>query len=130
MVMEIQISNIRFTVDARDVGEDGGVSIKVLSNVGNKEAQLLRFDVFRQRPHYHYDPEGHGAEYNLDPLLIEDGLGWMLAQLRAKFPEMVTHAGFGDVAEEMDLSAILPIIDDIEREARVIEAEGIKAAAM
>ncbi len=127
--MEIEASNLRFTVEPRQVGEDGGVTIKVLSTGGEKEAQLLRFDVFRKRPHYHYNPEEDVAEYNLDPLLIEDGLGWMLAQLRAKLPEMVSHAGFPEVAEEMDITAILPIIDDVEREARVIEAEGIKAAA-
>jgi hypothetical protein len=34
---------------------------------GSAERQLLRFDCFDNRPHYHYDPENRNVRIMLDP---------------------------------------------------------------
>ncbi|HSF31838.1 MAG TPA: hypothetical protein VLK82_15350, partial [Candidatus Tectomicrobia bacterium] len=36
---------------------DQGVCIQVVGRVDGKETELLRFDCFDNRPHYHYEPE-------------------------------------------------------------------------
>jgi hypothetical protein len=52
----IEAGNIRFGLEMRTVGQDGGMAIHVLGDVAGQEVELLAFDCFRDNPHYHYGP--------------------------------------------------------------------------
>ncbi len=106
-VMErIEAGNIAFLVDTRSTGNDGGPSIEVHSQTGDRDVQLLRFDCFRMRPQYHYDPDGTDQEFTMDPVVVEDSLGWSLAQLHHKLPQMVTQAGYPEVSVAIEAPAV------------------------
>ena len=54
---------IRFGLEMRDLGNDGGLAIHVLSDLVGapsdayaEETEILAFDCFRELPHYHYGP--------------------------------------------------------------------------
>ena len=102
----IEAGVLAFLVDTRSTGNDGGPSIEVHSQTGDRDVQLLRFDCFRVRPHYHYDPEGTNTEFIMDPVLVEDSLGWALAQLHHKLPQMVTQAGYPEVSAAIEAPAV------------------------
>ena len=110
----IDADNLAFLVATRDIGNDGGPSIEVHTQVGDKDVQLLRFDCFRVRPHYHYDPNSMDEEHNLDTTLIEDSLPWALTQLRQKLPQMVEHAGYPEVAGAIQSPAVARGLDEVE----------------
>ena len=81
---------------------------------GGEELQLLRFDCFEKRPHYHYAPGGDNASYDIDPTLVSDSLGWVISQLGAKLRPMLDRAGFPAVAKEVDQSAVAAGLAQVE----------------
>jgi hypothetical protein len=97
---------------------DQGVSIQVVGDVDGKETELLRFDCFDQRPHYHYDPDHKNERYDLDKTTAGNPIGWTLKQLRAKLPVMLAKAGFEDVAQRLDCDLVLKQLDQVEEAAR------------
>ena len=115
----ITAGNIELLVETREGGNDGGPSIQVLATVEGREHQLLRFDCFRNRPHYHYDPMGRDERYNVDATLIDDSLGWVLGLLRTKLPSMVARAGQPDLASSLDSKSVAAAIDEAEAYFRV-----------
>ena len=114
----IPAGNVEFFVETRDSGGDGGPSIQVLATVEGREVQLLRFDCFRRQPHYHYDPDGRNVQYDLDPLFIDDSLGWALAQLGEKLGPLVDRAGYPAVAQALDSTAVAAGLAQVEAHFR------------
>ena len=110
----IPAGNVEFWAEVRESGGDGGPSIQVRTAIDGHDVQLLRFDCFRKRPHYHYAPGGENAGYDIDPTIVEDSLGWTLSQLRANLRAMVGRAGYPTVAESLDPSAIASGLAEVE----------------
>ena len=108
--------NVEFLVETRHAqgGADGGPSIHVRTTQGGEELQLLRFDCFEKRPHYHYAPGGDNASYDIDPTLVNDSLGWVISQLRTNLGAMVDRAGFPAVADGVDQSAVEVGLSQVE----------------
>ena len=80
--------------------------------------ELLRFDCFDQEPHYHYAPLEKNERRFLDKTTAGNPLGWALKQLRTRLPEMLEHAGYGDVASRLDRELVAAKLDEAEEAAR------------
>ena len=106
--------NVEFRVETRESRDDGGPSIRVQTTEDGKDVQLLRFDCFRIRPHYHYAPGGSNAGYDIDPTLVSDSLGWVISQLRTNLKDMVDRAGYPAVAEQLDQPAVSAALARVE----------------
>ena len=102
----ISAGNVAFWVETREGGNDGGPSIQVRTSQYGEDVQLLRFDCFRKRPHYHYAPGGVNAGYDIDPTMVNDSLGWVISQLRSNLSAMVDRAGYPAVAERLEQPAV------------------------
>ena len=63
-----------------------------------KETELLRFDCFDQRPHYHYGPEIKNEITYLDQTTSGNPIGWTIKNLRSRFPNRLERAGYEDIA--------------------------------
>ena len=70
-------------MESRTQGADGRPSLRVFRTVEGKKVQILRFDRFREKLPYHYDPTARNLWYDLDPLTMDDGIGWVVGQRRA-----------------------------------------------
>jgi len=103
----------------RDDG-DGGPSLQVLGDVNGEKVQLLRFDMFRNCPHYHYAPDGRNQRYDLDPLIIDDGMGWALGLIGRRLPALLAKAGQPALATTETISAVNRALPDIERRWRAL----------
>ena len=114
----IRAGNVEFLVETREGVNDGGPSIQVRAIGGGEDVQLLRFDCFRIKPHYHYAPEGLNAEYNIDPTVVTDSLSWVIAQLGINLKAMIERAGYSAVAEGLDQSAITAGLAQVEAHFR------------
>ena len=100
--------------------EDGGPSLQILSLIDGEKVQLLRFDMFRISPHYHYAPDGQNIRYALDPLTLDDGVGWVIDLIGKKLPQMLAKAGHQGLATPADLVAVHAILPDVERRCRAM----------
>ena len=105
---------VEFHVDNRNLGEDGGPSVRVFSEADSKNIQLLRFDCFRKNPHYHYDPSGKNDHRNLDKVTVLDSVAWTIEQLGQNLVEMINTAGYTSIAEQVDQAAVTKILPEIE----------------
>jgi hypothetical protein len=77
---------------------DSGMSVHVVDPVTGVEH--LRFDCFENEPHYHYIRNGEQANIvvRIDTFAEGDPKDWMLARLGSRLPEMLEHAGAGELA--------------------------------
>ena len=105
---------IELHVDNRDIGEDGGPSVRVYGEADGENIQLLRFDCFRKDPHYHYDPSGKNDQRHLDKASVSDSVAWTIEQLGENLVEMIHTAGYTSVAEAVDQTAVTQVLSEVE----------------
>jgi hypothetical protein len=115
---KIDAGAVTFALQYRALMPDQGVSLQVMGEVGGKETELLRFDCFDQRPHYHYDPEHKNQRLDMDKTTAGNPVGWTLKQLRTRLPAMLAKAGYEDVAQRLDCDLVLKKLDQVEEAAR------------
>ena len=96
---------------------DQGVSLQVAGHVDGKETELLRFDCFDNRPHYHYGPEKDNVRIMLDPTVAGNPIGWTMAQLRSRLPAMLARAGYEALALQIDPSLLVQRLAEVETQA-------------
>lgn len=114
---------LRFVVTMRHLGRlDQGVSVRVEETPGGRE--LLRFDCYDRRPHYHYDPAGRNERLEIDPV-VPDVRGQVMDALRQRIRSLLEHAGAHDLGAAIDdaawrtqVDALETAWDDVERAGR------------
>jgi hypothetical protein len=115
---QIKAGAVTFTLQYRALMPDQGVCIQVIGNVARKKTELLRFDCFDQRPHYHYDPGQKNERFDLDQTTAGNPIGWTLRQLRTCLPAMLTRAGYEKIAKRLDPEVLAATLDEVEEMAR------------
>jgi hypothetical protein len=97
---------------------DEGVSIHVWGT--DDEHEYLRFDVFADDPHYHYNhPQtGDGDEVcnhviDFDAVALGDMLTWVLDRLRTRLGPMLAEAGGAHLVDALDAPTIDAVLDDV-----------------
>jgi hypothetical protein len=135
-----EAGNIRFGLELRTLGDDGGLAIHVLSDLCgspnheySEETEILAFDCFRVQPHYHYGPRNKNLRYYWDKTVVTDALEWTMDVLKAgKLRPMIEAAGYPDVARDLDEDIIRSLLPSIEAKARELqpkaEVEALQAA--
>jgi hypothetical protein len=96
---------------------DSGVTIHVFDAADGRE--YLRFDVFDDEPHYHYvhrtvDDTVVNNVVDFDAVAHGDMLAWTLELLHTRLPEMLDHAGGGDLAQRLDAGLVDRALVDVE----------------
>lgn len=118
----LSAGGLEFAMENRTQGEDGGPSLRVYGSVDGKRVQLLRFDMFRVKPHYHYDPTGRNLRYDLDPLTLDDGIGWVVGFLEKKLPQVLDKTGYAGISTPSVVSDVAGSLPEIERRWRGVTA--------
>jgi hypothetical protein len=115
---------IKFGLEYRDLLSDQGLCIHALGDVDGEEVELLRFDCFDHQPHYHYGPQKRNERLMLDKTTEGDSLEWTLAQLNQRLPDMFRRAGYPELADQVDMKALKPTMDELAATARKMAREG------
>ncbi len=107
--MEERLGRFVFSTEYRDVGSDKGLTIRVLGpTASSQQEEVLRFDCFEKRPHYH-------VGFSVPPVPIEapDPFRWTVEKLRREFGQLLLDAGALplDADEENTLAAVLAVIE-------------------
>lgn len=97
----VDLAGLQFIITHRTLGDDGGPTIEVYGNVAGQRIQVLRFDCFHKQPHYHMPPSSDKI-YHLNPTIVGNGLDWTLTQIREQIPQMLSKAGFSDLASQVE----------------------------
>jgi hypothetical protein len=110
-----EAGNVWLTVEYRHFGGDEGFDIRVYADVNGSPRQILRFDCFKYQPHYHYDPLGRDERVELAGYGMSDAILWTLKQLAYHLPEMLTQAGYPDVAAGVQPEAVRGAVGELEQ---------------
>jgi len=103
--------------------DDRGVSLHVFGRDGANFLEYLRFDCFREEPHYHYVSWARKSNevLHIDPVADGDPLAWSLERIRTRLPQMLQRAGVSALARQVDpmlLNEILPRVTEAAYRAR------------
>jgi hypothetical protein len=81
--------------------DDSGMSLHVLGSGDGLE--YLRFDCFDKEPHYHYLSQRKqlNTVCRIDNVSEPDPVGWALARIAERLPEMLEHADAHDLAAQV-----------------------------
>lgn len=115
--------------------DDRGVSLHVYVRGADGWREHLRFDCFEEEPHYHY--VSWAAKSNevlhLDPFADGDALGWALARIAMRLPQMLRRAepGCEALVSAADIEALMPRVTAAAYAARFdVDPDTIRAAAV
>ena len=103
---------------------DQGVVILVVADDGGKETTLLRFNCFDLERSYVYGPDGKSKLFRMDPTLDGNPVGWSVKQIRTNLKAMVGEAGYPQIADEIDTSAVEAALAEVDATAREKFATG------
>ncbi len=91
--IEVAAGDLQLRVLKRTVDTDGGVSIEICGPVEGESQQLIRFDLFREDPHYHV-PSSEPKPIRLEGKSAEEALDFALGCIRERLPELLEQAGY------------------------------------
>ena len=114
------VGAVEFGIEYRDFAGDEGLAIHIYGAVSNRRAELIRFDCFRNQPHYHYGPEGKNEALDFDYTANGDPLTWALERLYSRLIPMLVRAGYSDIAREVDLNQVEEVLPQVEAWAYTI----------
>lgn len=97
--------------------DDEGPSLHVMGTATGLE--YLRFDCFRNEPHYHYLHHHNSSNtvVRLDDVAVGHPVPWTVRTIRHRMADMLLHSGVPELADEVRRSwmQIEPAIDEVER---------------
>lgn len=102
---------------------DRGLSLHVVAAADGHE--YLRFDIFDDEPHYHYNHPGQPVVNNVvqyDAAANGDMLDWALDRLEHHLPAMLAEAGGAQIATTVDPDSLLEalkVVAPMARQARL-----------
>ncbi len=115
----IEAGNIRFGLEMRTAGDDGGLAIHVMGDISGEEVELMAVDCFRVAPHYHYGPRNKNERNFMDTTLNPDSFTWILDQFNGgKLPAMLEYAGYPTIAAELDRDLVADRLSLVESKGR------------
>lgn len=101
----LEVGGLRFVACRREVDViDGGITLYV-HRADPEDRELLRFDLFRARPHYHA-PASNPKETSIALASGEGVVDWGVDQLTRRAADFIAEAGFGDLCGALDRTAI------------------------
>ena len=85
-----EVGRFKFDISYRRMRGDQGLSIRVSGPVADEQRELLRFDCFDNRPHYHVEVYGKN---DITAINDDDATEWSLRKLTEGFESLIVAAG-------------------------------------
>ena len=117
--VDSDIGGLRFSVSFR---APAGVTLRVSAELENGRQEVLRFDDFVEKPHYHV-PSSADATI-IDPKEVGAPLDFYIAQIRDNLRGLLVQGGFPQLAEAVDLAAVTRDVDLVRQSMIDIVPDG------
>lgn len=98
-----------------------GATLRVSGEVDGERTELLRFDDFIEKPHYHVPASGDSIPFDRS---LGEPLTWYVSQIRDRLPELLTEAGFAGVLPSVQLGVVSEHADEITKAMEACVPEG------
>jgi len=112
----VKAGGVRIDMQYRHRGSDAGLSFEVYGGEHDQALEILRFDCFEKRPHFHYlGPKANRLE-RIDKKTASDPVRWTLSQLKSDLSSMIWKAGHRKLAKEIDQAAVAEALAKVEKQ--------------
>ena len=126
----LSVGGLDLLIEYRELGLDGGPCLHLLQPTeGGSARQLIRFDLFRGDPHYHFDPEGRNWQVGLDAESTEEAVEWAVNQLAVNLRGFLEVAGFVEVANSVDMAEMRRLAPRIRQLLLHFSPDGAEAGS-
>src|ERR1700733_3116175 len=115
----VEYGGLRFEASFRT---PAGATLRVSGYVDGRDTELLRFDDFIERPHYHIPADGDPIPF--DQAALGEPLAWFVSQLRDRLAELLAEAGYTRVLSDVDLDAVTEHAEDIRKAMEACVPDG------
>ncbi|MBI2360968.1 MAG: hypothetical protein HYV04_19020 [Deltaproteobacteria bacterium] len=113
--MVIEAGAVRIEIAYRRRGTDKGLSFEVYGPDG-EDSELLRFDCFEKRPHYHLIKDsGMGKIARLSKETAPDPVRWTLDRLKRDLATLLWKAGHRKLSREVGQQAVARALSKAEK---------------
>ena len=101
---ELRVGGLRYVACRREVGDlDGGITLYLWTDA-EPGVELIRMDLFRERPHYHAPAENQ-AETRIDRG-DRDVVDWGVETVTRRASALAEEAGYPEIGAGLDDAAI------------------------
>ena len=117
--LHVDHGTLRFSVWRSEIGDDGGHSIEVCrvpSSEDEPAEGLIRFDAFRNDPHYHL-PSSQKQPTAVEAGYPGGGLAFAIDAIRERLPELLDRADHGEFARAAEKLPLSEIADEVRAAA-------------
>lgn len=115
---DVLVGRFTFRVVYRLAGSDEGLAIHIFGPVGGCEEEVLRFDCFRDQPHYHL-----GWSYR-DERFIDISASrpfeWALDQIGSRMDQLLRAAG-ADSMEQVEMDGLPEALEAMRKLGEALE---------
>ena len=111
----------KFHLSYRHLAGDEGLAIRVTGPSDDGERELLRYDCFKKKPHYHV---GVFAENNITKISVNDPVVWSFNEISKHFERLIQAAG-GEAPDDSEISNLDTVLLQVREAAKtLVDANG------
>jgi hypothetical protein len=111
----VKAGGVRIEIRYRRLGKDSGLSFQVYGGKRENAREVLRFDCFQLRPHFHLIGSGRSKMEQIDKETAPDPVKWTLTRLKKDLRSLILQAGREKLADEIDQSAVASALSKVEK---------------
>lgn len=120
-IRQVSGGRLRFRTLFRRFGGDGGPSLEVHMRDGEVWRRVIRFDCFRDYPHWHlFHADGRDDRRPWGTGGTKGALAATESALREQLPTLLERGGYPEVARSLDPSEISPVIAEALADLRAL----------
>ena len=113
--LTVKAGGVRIEMRYRRRGSDRGLSFEVYGGEGDDAPEVLRFDCFEKRPHFHYiGPVNHKLE-RINKKTVPNPVRWTLRRIKRDLPSLFWKAGHRKLGREIHQSAVARALAKVEK---------------
>jgi len=125
--LSINAGGVRIEIAYRYRGSDAGLSFEVYGGKENEALEVLRFDCFKKRPHFHSIGPTRNKLERIDKKAAPDPVRWTLSRIKSDLSSMIWKAGHRKLAKEIDQTAVTKAVAKAEKEIlRLLRQKGTR----
>ena len=113
--ISVTAGGVRIEIRHRRLGKDSGLSFEVYGGEEAPSREVLRFDCFKLRPHFHLIGSGRSKMEPIDKETAPDPVKWTLTRLKGDLRSLILQAGHRELAEQINQAAVAAALSKAEK---------------
>ncbi|MGH7774185.1 MAG: DUF7700 domain-containing protein [Candidatus Binatia bacterium] len=112
----VKAGGVRIEIEYRHRGSDAGLTFQVYDDKDEMASEVLRFDCFKKRPHFHYINSRSRKIERIDKKTAPNPVLWALTRIKTDLQSLVWRAGHRNFSQQINQPAVASALAKKEKE--------------